>query len=283
MQQARSRFSTEQIIFVGAALVLIVGIQLPVAHYLSPKSGLGYAIGIVGGSMILLQLMYAVRKRVRSLRWLGSVPRWFQTHMMMGIIGPVCILIHCGFSLGATNSNIALFSMLTVAGSGIFGRYFYSKIHHGLYGRKATLSELQERASELRERSTKLLMMPELANLVENEEARLLEVAEWHPVMMMFAPTTIALRYSGARSRLRRYVRAAIRVTAQRHKAVAKQSDRFERVAFDYVARRMKVTREVVEFRIYEKLFSVWHVLHMPLFLMLIAAGIVHVISVHVY
>ena len=174
MQQARSRFSTEQIIFAVSALVLIAGIQLPVAHYLSPKSGLGYAIGIVGGTLILAQLLYAVRKRVRSLRWLGSVPGWFQTHMMMGIIGPVCILIHCGFSLGATNSNIALFCMLTVAGSGIFGRYFYSKIHHGLYGRKATLSELQERAAELRERSTKLLMMPELANLVENEEQRLL-------------------------------------------------------------------------------------------------------------
>ena len=43
MQQARSRFSTEQLIFVAAALVLIIGIQLPVAHYLSPKSGLGYA------------------------------------------------------------------------------------------------------------------------------------------------------------------------------------------------------------------------------------------------
>jgi hypothetical protein len=224
-----------------------------------------------------------VRKRVRSLRWLGSVPGWFQTHMMMGIIGPVCILIHCGFSLGATNSNIALFSMLTVAGSGIFGRYFYSKIHHGLYGRKASLSELQERASELQERSTKLLMMPELAKLVEDEEQRLLEIADWHPAMLVFAPTTIAMRYSSSRSKLRRYVRAAIRVTAARHKAVAKQSDRFERVAFDYVARRMKVTREVVEFKIYEKLFSVWHVLHMPLFLMLIAAGIVHVISVHVY
>jgi hypothetical protein len=283
MQQARSRFSSEQIIFVGAALVLIIGIQLPVAHYLSPKSGLGYAIGIVGGTLILAQLLYAVRKRVRSLRWMGSVPGWFQTHMMMGIIGPVCILIHCGFSLGATNSNIALFSMLTVAGSGIFGRYFYSKIHHGLYGRKASLSELQERASELQERSTKLLMMPELAKLVEDEEQRILAVADWHPAMLMFAPAAIAMRYSGSRSRLRRYVRAAIRVTAARHKAVAKQSDRFERVAFDYVARRMKVTREVVEFKIYEKLFSVWHVLHMPLFLMLIAAGIVHVISVHVY
>src|ERR1700743_1819816 len=283
MQQARSRFSSEQLIFSGATWVLIVGIQLPVAHYLSPKSGLGYAIGIVGGVLILSQLLYAVRKRVPSLRNLGSVHGWFQTHMILGIVGPVCILIHCGFSLGATNSNIALFSMLTVAGSGIFGRYFYSKIHHGLYGRKATLSELQDRADELRMRGTKILMMPELANLVENEEKKLLAVGDWGPVGMMVAPAVIALRYSTGRSRLKRYVRAAIKVTARRHKAVAKQSDRFERVAFDYVSRRMKVTREVVEFRIYERLFSVWHVLHMPLFLMLIAAGIVHVISVHVY
>jgi hypothetical protein len=283
MQQARSRFSTEQLIFVGAGVVLIIGSQLPVAHYMSPKSGLGYAIGIVGGVLILSQLLYAVRKRVRSLSFLGSVPKWFQTHMILGVVGPVCILLHCGFSLGATNSNIALFSMLTVSGSGIFGRYFYSKIHHGLYGRKATLAELQDRAQDLRERATKILMMPELVNLLEDEERRLLAVADWGPARMLFAPAAIAYSYSSGRSRLRRYVRAAIRVTAARHKAVAKQSDRFERVAFDYVSRRMKITREVVEFRIYEKLFSVWHVLHMPLFLMLIAAGIVHVISVHVY
>jgi hypothetical protein len=208
---------------------------------------------------------------------------WFQTHMILGIVGPVCILLHCGFSLGATNSNIALFSMLTVAGSGIFGRYFYSKIHHGLYGRKASLTELQERAQAVRERATKILMMPELTNILEEEERRLLAIGDWGLAGIALAPLAISYRHSSGRARLRRYVRAAIRVTAARHKAVAKQSDRFERVAFDYVSRRMKVTREVVEFRIYERLFSVWHVLHMPLFLMLIAAGIVHVISVHVY
>jgi len=283
MQQARTRFSPERAMFFAAAAILLVGMNMPVAHYMSPKTGTGYALGIVGGVMLLMQTLYSLRKRVPSLRFLGSVPKWFQLHMMLGIAAPVLILIHCGFSLGATNSNIALISMLLVAGSGIFGRYFYSKIHHGLYGRKATLAELQERAHELRERATKILMMPELANLLEDEERRLLAVADWGPARMLFAPAAIAYHFSSGRSRLRRYVRAAIRVTAARHKAVAKQSDRFERVAFDYVSRRMKVTREVVEFRIYEKLFSVWHVLHMPLFLMLIAAGIVHVISVHVY
>ncbi len=283
MQQARTRLSPERMLFVAAAAILALGAQLPVSAYLSPKSGLGYAIGIVGGVMILMQLLYAMRKRIQSLRFVGTVAGWFQAHMMLGVVGPVCILIHCGFSLGATNSNIALFSMLTVAGSGIFGRYFYSKIHRGLYGRKASLAELQASARELRARGTKLLMMPELMKLADAQERRLLAVADWSSALLILAPFAIASRFSSGRGRLRRYARAAIGVTAARHKAVASQRDRFERVAFDYVQRRMRATREVVEFRIYERLFSVWHVLHVPLFLMLIAAGIVHVISVHVY
>jgi hypothetical protein len=283
MQQARTRVSPERVLFIAAAVILLLGTQLPVTTYLSPKSGFGYAIGIVGGVMILLQLLYAVRKRLPVLRGFGTVAGWFQAHMMLGIAGPLCILIHCGFSLGATNSNIALFSMLTVAGSGIFGRYFYSKVHRGLYGRKASLAELQASARDLRERGTKLLMMPELMDRIVEEERRLLAVGNWNSLALIVAPFAIAARYAAGRSLLRRYARAAIRITATRHKAVATQRDRFERVAVDYVQRRMRATREVVEFRIYERLFSVWHVLHVPLFLMLIAAGIVHVISVHVY
>lgn len=280
---AQAYVSSEQATFIIAAVALLLGMQLPVAHYLSPKSGAGYAIGIVGGALILLQLMYAVRKRVPALRFLGSVPGWFRTHMMLGIVGPVCILFHCGFSLGATNSNIALFAMLTVAGSGIFGRYFYARIHHGLYGRKATLGELQQRARELKERGTKILMMPELVTRLQLEEQRLLAVGNWGTATTIFAPFAIAIRCASGRSRLQRYVRTAISMTAVRHKAVAAQRERLERAACEYIARRLRVTREVAEFRTYERLFSIWHVLHMPLFLMLIAAGIVHVISVHVY
>lgn len=279
----RPRLSLEQLTFVAAAIILLAGTQLPLARYLSPKSGLGYAIGIVGGVLILMQLLYAIRKRVPRLACLGSVPQWFQVHMMLGIVGPVCILVHCGFSLGATNSNIALFSMLTVAGSGIFGRYFYSKIHHGLYGHKATLAELQRDAQDIKERGTRIVMIAELAQLLEAEERRLLALADRGPAVVLFAPLAISYRVAASRRRLQRYVRAAISLTARRHKAVASQRHRFERVTSEYVARRIRATQAVVEFRIYERLFSVWHILHMPLFLMLIAAGIVHVISVHVY
>ena len=40
--------------------------------------------------------------------------------------------------------------MLTVAGSGLIGRYIYARIHFGLYGRKADLGELRDSADGLR-------------------------------------------------------------------------------------------------------------------------------------
>lgn len=38
--------------------------------------------------------------------------------------------------------------MVIVALSGLVGRYFYTKIHHGLYGRKASLKELRTSLKE---------------------------------------------------------------------------------------------------------------------------------------
>ena len=66
---------------------------------------------------------------------------WFRLHMVLGIIGPALIVMHCNFRLGSLNSNVALFAMLTVVASGIIGRYIYARIHRGLYGRKADVRE----------------------------------------------------------------------------------------------------------------------------------------------
>jgi len=280
---ARTRFSPEKALVLAAAVILALGSQMPLATYLSPKNGLGYVLGIVGGVMLLLQSLYAIRKRMPSLAFLGSVPTWFQWHILLGVIAPVVILLHCGFSLGATNSNIALFSMLLVAGSGIFGRYLYSKIHRGSNGRRSSLMDLQRNVQETKERGSRLLMMPELVQRLDAEETRLLGVGGWGGPGIVAAPFFIAVRHASSERLLHRYVRATIETTAARHKAIAIQKERFEQVAFDYISRRLRATREVAEFRLYERLFSMWHILHVPLFLILIAAGIVHVVAVHLY
>jgi len=44
-----------------------------------------------------------------------------------------------------------------------------------------------------------------------------------------------------------------------------------------------RAVRRVAEFQMYERLFSAWHVAHLPLCFLLFAAGAVHILAVHLY
>ena len=282
MRKILAGVSLEHVTFAAAIAVLLVGLRAPTAEYLSPRSGLGYALGIIGGSMMLLLIVYPLRKRIRALSFLGTVPQWFRAHMILGVLGPVCILFHANFSLGATNSNVALFSMLIVSGSGIVGRYLYRKVHHGLYGRKSTLEELQARADALKGSQATLPMLPQMMERLEREERRLLAWGRGGPVALL-APFAIAVRAAIARRRIDSYVQRAVAEAAAQSSVIAAQAPRVRRVALEYAARRIRASRQLAEFRIYDWLFSLWHVLHLPLFFMLLVAGIVHVVAVNVY
>ena len=64
---------------------------------------------------------------------------------------------------------------------------------------------------------------------------------------------------------------------------MGQQRERLTQAARRYVQSRLVAARRVAEFEASEKLFAAWHVLHMPLFLMLVVVGIVHVFAVHLY
>jgi hypothetical protein len=266
-----------------AGVALYVGWRFPTQRYITPERGIGYALGIVGGSMMLLLFLYSARKRVRWLSFLGSVARWFRFHMVLGILGPLCILYHSNFSLGAANSNVALFSMLTVAGSGLIGRYIYSRIHMGLYGRKTNMDELRDGAEGLRALSGTVSFLPELVTRLESAERRLLATGPHLPVLGFAKPIFVAVNGLVARWRLRAYVRSALRAAARTSPTIAAQRARLRKAAAGYIDRRLIASRRVAEFQAYERLFSLWHALHLPLIFMLIVAAVVHIVAVHVY
>ncbi|MEO8016681.1 MAG: transcriptional regulator [Pseudomonadota bacterium] len=268
--------------FALAALLIFLGFKLPLARVLSPERGLGYALGIIGGSAMLLLLVYPARKRLPWLRVVGSVKGWFQFHMVLGVAGPLCILYHSNFSLGATNSNAALFAMVIVSASGIVGRYFYARIHCGLYGHRTNLAELQASAEVLRAKVAGASFVPDLLTALDVAERRLSERSK-APLRVLMRPITVSARMWVERYRLTRQAVRELNNTAARSRVLAERQAHFERAVRRYIARRLQATRQVVEFEAYEKLFSLWHVLHLPLFFMLLIAGVVHVVAVHVY
>jgi hypothetical protein len=268
--------------FAFVAIAIYLGWTLPTERLLSPERGIGYALGIAGGSAMLLLLLYPARKRMRRLGFLGTVKGWFQLHMVLGVVGPLLILYHSNFSLGATNSNAALISMLLVAGSGIFGRYFYTRIHHGLYGRRATHAELQKAAGELREKVAGSRFVPELLEQIDAAEQRLLRRPAGSAAHLL-QPLRVTGRMLLERWQLTRFARQRLRVAADSNPVLAAQHRKFETAIRRYIGKRLEATRRLAEFQSYERLFSLWHVLHLPLFLLLLIAGVVHVVAVHVY
>jgi hypothetical protein len=277
------RLTPVAVFSVAVLVLLFAGWYLPTERYITPKRGIGYALGIIGGSMMLLLLLYSARKHVRWLKFLGPTVRWFRYHMLLGVLGPLCILYHANFGLGAANSNVALFSMLTVAGSGLIGRYIYSRIHHGLYGSKLSLGELKTGADGLRAHSGAFGFLPELVSRLENVERKILAAGPHLPVLGVAKLAVVALIVIESRWQLRGYIRRGLRAAARTSPAIAAERKRLRRTAFTYIDKRLAATRRVAGFQAYERLFSLWHALHIPLLFILIAAGIVHVIAVNVY
>jgi hypothetical protein len=115
--------------FFTVCFIIYAGWKIREREYFTAESGAGYVLGIVGSVLMLALIIYPLRKRYRFMEPIGSVKTTFQTHMIMGVIGPVCILFHSNFHLGSLNSNVALFSMIIVASSGLMGRYLYKRIH----------------------------------------------------------------------------------------------------------------------------------------------------------
>ncbi len=117
---------TPALVTIGVFLVLLSGWVASGDESITPKSGLGYWLGVAGASLMALLFVYYLRKRsADGPRAARSIPAWFKFHVILGVAGPMLILFHCNFRLGALNSNVAMFSMGAVVASGVVGRYLY--------------------------------------------------------------------------------------------------------------------------------------------------------------
>ncbi len=265
------------------AALISVGAKARLERYITPQRGLGYWLGIIGGSMMMLLLLYSARKRASWLRWMGGIPQWFQIHMTLGVVGPLLVLFHCNFRLGSTNSNVALICMLLVAGSGVIGRYIYTRIHANLDGKQDSLEELQAAAEKIRAQTTKITFLPGLLDAIDREQLRLVDPAAG-AVGTLLHVFTAGGRAALARWRLHRLIRRTVAMaTADESQHIARHAPGIAAAACRYADRRLDAGRRVAEYRLYARLFSFWHVLHIPLFFMLLIAAIAHVIAVNIY
>jgi hypothetical protein len=245
----------------------------------TPEDGLGYALGIIGVTMMAILMIYPLRKRLTGATWMGSVGTWFRIHMLLGLLGPLVILYHARFTWAATNSGVALLALLVVVASGLFGRFLYVHIHRGYSQRKLEVRDFLDELGESR-----LLLDADgdaghlIVGYLRELERHALEKRSnlFHGAFAVFSITARTWLFAW---RLRGVVRAELAREASLPGRRATDSE----ALIDHLTRYLQSIRDVGGFAFYDRLFRAWHYLHVPLFLFLAMTVALHVLAVHMY
>ena len=274
--------NSSKLFYLSVFVTIYFGWKNKALSNLTPETGAGYWLGIAGGTLMLLLLLYPLRKKVRFFNTFGKIKYWFKLHMLFGVLGPVAILFHANFSLGSTNSNLAFFSMVIVASSGLVGRYLYAKIHHGLYGKKANLKEMRETLKESKSKiGGHFKLTKNIVRKIKSSERMLLRNRNILWATMVWP--IIFIRTELTKYSLRRALKKSFSSVAKEKGWDKKIVNSLYHEANNEVQPYISGLYNMYGFRVFEGLFSLWHFLHLPLFYMLVFSGIVHVIVVHSY
>jgi hypothetical protein len=266
-------------------LVMVVGFIVSHGHPFKPGDIVGYNLGLVGGLMMLTLMLYPMRKRIGFMKNWAPLPKWFKWHMVFGILGPMLIVLHSTFFIGSINAGVALICMMLVSGSGIFGRFFYTKIHFGLYGRQASLKQLQEDL----EGSGDVKSIFSFAPVIQQKLTAFQEYALNTSKKRKIRPWTFIMLSIRAKLLSRDLIKAleeAMYADANEKQWNDAQMNRLDEMFYqnvEFIRNYIHSIRDLAQFSTYEKLFSLWHIFHVPLVYMLVFSAIWHVVAVHMY
>jgi hypothetical protein len=246
-------------------------------------SDFGYNLGLVGGLLMLSLLLYPLRKRVAALGRLGKMESWFKFHMIAGITGPLLVLFHSTFRTGSLNGAMALYAMLLVAFSGVIGRFIYRHVHRGLYGKHLTLADASAELKACAENMGSVFALrPDIEPRLQAFQAAAFDrQGSWSTRAWNF----ISLRWKSRRlaREIRRDAKSALRSQFRKQGGGRRELIVSYQLAREHVDRYLESVVKASQLAVWERLFSYWHIVHIPFLYLLVFSGVVHVVAVHMY
>lgn len=227
-----------------------------------PAGTVGHGLGIVGSLMIIVGVAtYSLRKNLRVFRKWGKLRKWLSFHIFLCTLGPFLVVLHTSFRFSGLVS-IAFWSMVIVVSSGVLGRYVYVRIPKTADGQFLNVQQLDERQGRL------LGVLRERMGIGESE-LQLLGfnggTAYGGPTAALGASLKYDLGWLAWRARWNRM-------------AGERGLDETESKKGRQLVRRVIRTRQQrALLHPFQKLFTYWHVFHIPL-----AAVMFIILAVHV-
>lgn len=231
---------------------------------LKPGGARGHLVGVVGSTLMVVMLLYSLRRRWRPLRRFGALSSWLQFHIFCGVVGPLLVVLHSSFKVTGLVA-LSFWSMIVVAASGVLGRYLYIQIPRRRSGDALTLEETEEHRRSLARRLVDDLGLDpaELEAIDALAATGLGPRAGLARVLLRLPWEGLALRF-----RVRRYLARVVPRGAPANLA---------RQIGSAVAERALLERRILLWDRLHRLFHYWHVLHKPFAVVMYLFMIVHV------
>jgi hypothetical protein len=203
--------------------------------------------------------------------------------MILGIGGPALILLHSTFRVGSLNAAVALYSMLAVAGSGVIGRFIFARVNRGLRGEQSGLNDLRARAGlQQADAKSRLAFAPSVEERLAAFEASVMQAKPgWVTYLrqIFWLPIQQWLVYRKSAAEIEKILRRM----AKKHSWSADDLARRERHSKRLVSLYLNAVSRVSQFTAYARMFSLWHIAHIPFVYLMVISALVHVYAVHVY
>ena len=239
-------------------------------------SGLRFWLGVSGATMMALLLLYPLRKMLARGRTLGSIGTWFHIHMLMGLGGPVLILYHANFSHGGSNANVALWSMLTIAASGILGFFIYGRASAEFYSVRQQVREQVEAITAVLDKLEG--MPPAKRQLIQEMEA--FEAELLTPRRGVLASAGARVEIEQRRIRFARAINWLVAQYARETGSAPAEANRIRAALFSHLNAFTRIARHASSRSIREQIWARWRLFHLPVFLIMVVAVVLHVRAV---
>ena len=244
---------------------------------LRPSGAIGIKLGMLGVGLFMLIYLYYFRKSWKWLLSIGRTKHWLDFHIILGVTAPVIIAFHAAFKFRGI-AGMAFWIMVSVALSGIVGRYLYSQIPRRLNAAELSWQELQEEQLALTHQMAAQKMFPGGAlvaafhipdvEMVKHKSA--VGALLWMFALDLARPLRVAS--------LRRRILGFGGVVLSLGGLLPSNNHELESVV-QTVKRQATLSKRMVFLSRTQQVFQLWHVVHRPFSYAFVVLALLHIIT----
>ncbi len=228
----------------------------------------GHGLGVAGFLLMLMtETLYSLRKRQRMAGW-GRMASWLEFHIYTGLVGPYMVLLHSAWKLNGL-AGVTLLLTAVVVASGFVGRYIYTAVPR-------TVDGVEVQAEVLRGSIQAVQAAIGSWMAEQTVSPRLLKIGEKMAALTSAGGSGFIWQRGllGWRTRwewfkLRRGMSGLARQKAEQLEALVWQ--------------RQELQGQLASLASARKMLAIWHVVHIPIGMVLFMAAFIHILAAVYY